>query len=109
MLSITHGADEALTMLRDQVDDLPDGGGLRITTEAGENGDTGFAIQLVEAAADDDVVVDGHPLPVFLDAETAALLNDVALDGHAHGDHVHFGFVAPGETLDDGHGHSHDH
>ena len=100
MLTITQGAEEALAMLRDSVQDLPEGGGVRITQEADDNGDTGFALQLVEAPEDDDVVLDGHALQVFVEPQAAAMLEDSALDGEAHGDHVHFGFVALDDTPD---------
>jgi Fe-S cluster assembly iron-binding protein IscA len=93
VLSITPGADEALTLLRDSVEDLPDGGGVRITQEQDEDGEAGFALQLVEAAEEGDVLIEGHPLQVFVEPTAAAALEDSALDGEAHGDHVHFGFV----------------
>ncbi len=93
MLTITQGADEALAMLRESADDLPDGAGVRITQDAGDDGEAAFALQLVAGPEADDVVVEGHPLPVFVDPEAAELLEDSALDGQAHGDHVHFGFV----------------
>jgi Fe-S cluster assembly iron-binding protein IscA len=93
VLSITPGADEALTLLRDTVEDLPEGGGVRITHEQDEDGEAGFALQLVGAAEDGDVVIDGHPLQVFVEPSAAAALEESALDGEAHGDHVHFGFV----------------
>lgn len=93
MLTITQGAEEALAMLRDSVEDMPERGGVRITQEADDNGDTGFALQLVEAPGRDDVVLDGHALQVFVEPRAAALLDGSALDGEAHGDHVHFGFV----------------
>lgn len=103
MLTITPGAEEALAVLRDSVDDLPEQGGVRITQETGEDGEAAFALQLVEAAEDDDVVLDGHALPVFVEPAAAELLDGTALDGEAHGDHVHFGFVAHGEEADFGH------
>jgi len=39
-------------------------------------------------------VLDGHALGVFVEPQAARLLEDSALDGETHGDHVHFGFVA---------------
>jgi Fe-S cluster assembly iron-binding protein IscA len=93
MLTITPGADEALAMLRDSVEDMPEGGGVRITQEGTEEGEPAFALEIVAAPEDGDVVVDGHALQVFLEPEAARLLDDSALDGQAHGDHVHFGFV----------------
>ena len=94
MLTITDGAEEALAMLRDSVEDLPETGGVRITQEVGSNGDSAFALQLVEHPEEDDVVLDGHALGVFVEPQAARLLEDSALDGETHGDHVHFGFVA---------------
>jgi iron-sulfur cluster assembly protein len=104
MLTITQGAEEALAVLRDSVEDLPDEGGVRITQEQDEDGEAAFALQLVEAAEDDDVVLEGHALNVFVEPAAAELLDGTALDGEAHGDHVHFGFVAVGEEGDFGHG-----
>ena len=104
MLTITPGAEQALAVLRDSVDDLPEDGGVRITQETDDEGQAAFALQLVEAAEDDDVVLDGHALPVFVEPTAAELLDGTALDGEAHGDHVHFGFVALGDNADFGHG-----
>ena len=104
MLTITEGAEQALAMLRESVEDLPEEGGVRITQEVDEDGEQGFALQLVERAEDDDVVLDGHALPVFVERTAAELLGDTALDGEAHGDHVHFGFVPAGASADFGHG-----
>ena len=104
MLTITQGAEEALAVLRDSVEDLPDEGGVRITQEQDEDGEAAFALQLVEAAEDDDVVLEGHALNVFVEPAAAELLDGTALDGEAHGDHVHFGFVALGDEGDFGHG-----
>jgi Fe-S cluster assembly iron-binding protein IscA len=104
MLTITEGAEEALAVLRDSVEDLPEEGGVRITQETDDEGQAAFALQLVEAAEDDDVVLEGHALPVFVEPHAAELLDGTALDGEAHGDHVHFGFVAVGEQTDFGHG-----
>ena len=104
MLTITEGAEEALAMLRDSVEDLPEQGGVRITQDVDEEGEPGFALQLVEHAEEDDVVLDGHALPVFVERQAAELLDDTALDGEAHGDHVHFGFVPVGAAADFGHG-----
>jgi Fe-S cluster assembly iron-binding protein IscA len=104
VLTITQGAEEALAMLRDSVDDLPEQGGVRITQETSDDGEPAFSLQLVESAEDDDVVLDGHALPVFVERTAAEALEDSALDGEAHGDHVHFGFVPAGAEGDFGHG-----
>jgi Fe-S cluster assembly iron-binding protein IscA len=104
VLTITQGAEEALAMLRDSVDDLPPEGGVRIKQDTGEDGETGFSLELVENAEDDDLILDGHALPVFVEPAAAELLDGTALDGEAHGDHVHFGFVEAGAEADFGHG-----
>jgi Fe-S cluster assembly iron-binding protein IscA len=93
MLTITEGAEEALTILRDSAEDLPATGGVRITHEGTEDGEPAFAIALVAGPEADDVVLDGHALQVFVEPQAAGLLEDAALDGQAHGDHVHLGFV----------------
>jgi Fe-S cluster assembly iron-binding protein IscA len=93
MLTITQGADEALAILRESAEALPDSGGVRITHEGTEDGEPAFAIALVAGPEDGDVVLDGHAMQVFVDPAAAGLLEDSALDGQAHGDHVHLGFV----------------
>jgi iron-sulfur cluster assembly protein len=104
VLTITQGAEEALAMLRDSVEDLPPEGGVRITQDTDDSGDASFSLELVEAAEDDDLILDGHALPVFVEPAAAELLDGTALDGEAHGDHVHFGFVDVGSESDFGHG-----
>jgi Fe-S cluster assembly iron-binding protein IscA len=93
MLTITQGAEAALATLRDSVDGLPDTGGVRIAHASGLNGDSTFSLELVEHPEADDVVLSGHPISVFVERTAAELLEDAALDGESHGDHVHFGFV----------------
>jgi Fe-S cluster assembly iron-binding protein IscA len=93
MLAITPGADEALTHIRTNVEGLPEDGGIRITQEAEEDGTPGFALEVVEHPEDDDVVIEDHPLRVFVAKDAVEELEGSALDGEVHGDHVHFGFV----------------
>lgn len=92
MLAITEGADEALQHIRDNIDDFPEGGGLRIAPDD-EGGEGEFVLEVVQEKQPDDVVIDGHPLPVFMSKETSDDLAQSALDGETHGDHVHFGIV----------------
>jgi Fe-S cluster assembly iron-binding protein IscA len=94
MFAITQGAEEALAMLRDSVEDLPEGGGMRISQQTDNEGQAAFTLELVPGPDDDDVVLEGHAMQVFVEPEAASLLDGTALDGQAHGDHVHFGFVA---------------
>jgi Fe-S cluster assembly iron-binding protein IscA len=100
MLEITLGADEALTHIRENIDGLPDDAGIRITQEPDEDGTPGFALEVVEAPQDDDSIIEGHPLRVFVAVDALDELEGSALDGEVHGDHVHFGFVdaETGET-----------
>jgi Fe-S cluster assembly iron-binding protein IscA len=103
MLTITEGADEALTHLRANIDGLPADAGLRITTEPSDDGEPGFTLEVVPAPEGSDLVIEDHPLRVFVEAETAQELDQSALDGSVHGDHVHFGIVdvAGLDQLDD--------
>ncbi len=99
MLTISPGADEALTLLRDSIEDLPEGGGVRITVEEDveEDGSSAFALGVAAAPGEGDQVVGGHPLPIFVDPEAAPLLERMQLEGEVHGDHVHFGFAPQAE------------
>jgi Fe-S cluster assembly iron-binding protein IscA len=96
-LTISPGADEALAMLRDQVEDLPEGGGVRITAETDEQGESGFSLGMADGPAEGDHTVEGHNLPVFVEAAAATMLDAMVLDGEVHGDHVHFGFTPQGD------------
>jgi Fe-S cluster assembly iron-binding protein IscA len=93
MLAITPGADEALTHIRTNVEGLPEDGGIRITQEPDEDGTPGFALEVVEQPESDDLIIEDHPLRVFVAPDAAQELEGTALDGEVHGDHVHFGFV----------------
>ena len=100
MLAITPGADEALTHIRTNVEGLPEDGGIRITQEAEEDGTPGFALEVVEHPESDDVIIEDHPLRVFIAKDAVDELDGSALDGEVHGDHVHFGFVEIPEDAD---------
>ena len=102
MLAITPGADEALTHIRTNVEGLPEDGGLRITQEPDEDGTPGFALEVVEQPESDDLIIEDHPLRVFVAKDAAGELEGSALDGEVHGDHVHFGFVEVPEDGDSG-------
>src|SRR4051812_14416029 len=102
MLVITPGADEALTHIRTNIDGLPEDAGIRITQEPDEDGTPGFALEVVEQPENDDVVIEDHPLRVFIAKDAVDELDGSALDGEVHGDHVHFGFVeVPDEAGDE--------
>src|SRR3954454_11847657 len=93
MLVITPGADEALTHIRTNIDGLPEDAAIRITQEPEEDGTPGFALEVVEQPESDDVIIEDHPLRVFIAKDAVDELDGSALDGEVHGDHVHFGFV----------------
>ncbi len=102
MLAITPGADEALTHIRTNVEGLPQDGGIRITQEPDEDGTPGFALEVVEHPESDDVIIEDHPLRVFVAKDALDELDGSALDGEVHGDHVHFGFVEVPENGESG-------
>ena len=93
MLAITDGADEALQHIKDNLEDFPEEGGLRITQAQTDDGDAEFTLEVVQSKEEGDVVIDGHPIPVYLAQDVCDDLAQSALDGETHGDHVHFGIV----------------
>ncbi|SHL14587.1 Fe-S cluster assembly iron-binding protein IscA [Pseudonocardia thermophila] len=76
MLAITDLAAEAIKTLTTDAE-LPEGGGLRI---AAPNPDQGLELTLAGQPAQDDVVLSGDGVSVFLDATAAAVLDDKVLD-----------------------------
>jgi iron-sulfur cluster assembly protein len=104
MLAITPGADEALDHIRSNIEGLPEDAGVRITNEPEEDGTPGFTLEVVEEPQSDDVIIEDHPLRVFIAKEAVEELDGTMLDGEVHGDHVHFGFVAVDEDDEDSSG-----
>ena len=79
-------------MIEEIVEDaeLGPGGGLRISSTNGGNGEAALDFELAEAPLEGDEVVSDGDARVFMDEPAAELLADQLLDVEAHGDHFHF-------------------
>ncbi|WP_028929097.1 adhesin [Pseudonocardia asaccharolytica] len=76
MLAITDNAAEAIKSLTANAD-LPEGGGLRI---AATNPDQGLELSLAAQPVEQDTVLSGDGVSVFLEATAAQVLDDMVLD-----------------------------
>ena len=90
MLTITQTAAEAIETIVTSAPDVPDTGGLRIARGLGSDGGDGFALSLAQAPEPTDQVVEAQGVPVFVESETATLLDDKVLDARVEGDQVGF-------------------
>jgi iron-sulfur cluster assembly protein len=91
MLAVTPNAAEAINAIVSSTD-LPEGAGLRITRESSEDetGQTRTDLRLSPAEApegEDTVIPGGH---VFIEPETAEMLDDKLLDAEIEGNEVQF-------------------
>ena len=91
MLSITPGAAEAISGIL-SASELPEGAGLRITSEAAED-ESGaprieLRLSLAEQPEEGDQVVEGAP--VFIESEAASFLHDKLLDADVSGNEAQF-------------------
>lgn len=72
--------------------EMPDEAGVRLTREAaaqdGDGAEAGIRLDLVTAPREGDATVDGAP--VYIDPETATLLEGKLLDAEVSGDQVRF-------------------
>lgn len=93
MLAIT---DIAVQAIKDIIGpDAPAGTGFRISFEGSDDEEAEVALDVAEAPFEGDVIIDvGQGVLVFLDSETADLLEDSVFDAEAHGDHFHFSLEA---------------
>jgi Fe-S cluster assembly iron-binding protein IscA len=89
VLQLTEHAQEVIKGIVDE-NEVGAGGGLRITSASGGNGDAELEFDLAEAAEDGDETVTAGGANVFLDPTAAQELADKTLDVHEHGDHFHF-------------------
>ena len=91
MLAITPGAAERISGIL-STSELPEGGGLRITSEAAEDesGETRIELRLslAEQPEEGDQVVEGGP--VFIESEAASFLDDKLLDADVSGNEAQF-------------------
>jgi Fe-S cluster assembly iron-binding protein IscA len=90
VLTITDRAAEALDTVVASAPNVPDTAGLRIARATGPDGEEGLALSLTDGPAPEDAVVDADRVPVFLEPEAAAMLDDKVLDAEVQGDHVGF-------------------
>jgi Fe-S cluster assembly iron-binding protein IscA len=89
MLTVTEDAANAINAMLLGAE-LPEEGGLRITAEQDDHQEPTLALALAEAAEPGDVSVEDHGIHIFLDAPSAAALEDKVLDAEIHEDHAHF-------------------
>lgn len=82
MLTLTPNA---ATEIRNIIDnpEVPDGCGLRIASDPQAGG---LTLTLATAPAEDDQVVDDSGARVFLEAQAASMLDEMALDAASDGD-----------------------
>lgn len=90
MLTITPTAAEALDTIVASVPDAPESAGLRIAHGPGQDGSPGLTLQLTAEPAPGDQIVDGQPVPIFVDADIVDELDDKVLDAQVEGDRVGF-------------------
>src|SRR5262245_34140250 len=92
MLTLTEDAARTINGML-QGAELPAEGGLRITAEQDDHQEPALALALAESAEPGDVSVEDHGAHVFLDAPSAAALEDKVLDAEIHEDHAHFAII----------------
>jgi iron-sulfur cluster assembly protein len=66
--------------------DLPEGAGLRITIEPGDE----LSLSVEPEGQAGDRTTEAHGVTLFLDEQAATELDDKVLDAERHGDHAHF-------------------
>jgi Fe-S cluster assembly iron-binding protein IscA len=80
MLTVTPSASQALTALLESPE-IPDGAGVRIAHGPGPAGEPALGLSIVDGPAPEDIVVDGTgDVDLFLEAQTAEILDDKQLD-----------------------------
>ena len=91
MLAITPGAGEAISGIL-SASELPEGAGLRITSEAAEDESGATRIELrlslAERPEEGDQLIEGAP--VFIESEAASFLDDKILDADVSGNEAQF-------------------
>jgi iron-sulfur cluster assembly protein len=92
VLAITPGAVEAISGIL-SASELPEGGGLRITSEAAEDESGATRIELrlsvAEQPEEGDQVVEGAAR-VFIESEAASFLDNKLLDADVSGNEAQF-------------------
>jgi iron-sulfur cluster assembly protein len=90
VLTITDTAAEALEAIVASDPQTADTAGLRIARGVTHDGQQALAMSIADVPEPSDQVVEGHRVPVFLEPEAAALLDDKQLDARIEGDQVGF-------------------
>jgi iron-sulfur cluster assembly protein len=92
LLALTDRAVEAVKEIVSSSGEASETSGLRLTAErAGTQ--ASFKLRLASLPAEDDAVIEEHGARVFVDADAAALLDDMMLDATVDQDQVAFTFV----------------
>jgi iron-sulfur cluster assembly protein len=94
MLMLTEDAIQAVRGLVSSPPTVPDDAGLRIVGQREGEAEIGLQLELAEAPAEDDQVIEEEGARVFLEPEAAAFLEDKVLDATVAEDSIRFG-VAP--------------
>lgn len=90
MLTLTSNAAEAVRTIAEASPELPNESGLRIQAEPTEEGRFSLGLTLAAGPEVDDQVIEEAGARVFVEAETAAVLEDKILDATVAGDRVQF-------------------
>jgi Fe-S cluster assembly iron-binding protein IscA len=90
VLTITDTAAEALEAIVASDPQTADTAGLRITRGVSQDGRQALAMAIADVPEPTDQVVESDRVPVFLEPETAALLDDKQLDARIEGDQIGF-------------------
>lgn len=83
MLTLTENAQTVVDEIAERAD-LPAGGGLRIARSQAQPG--GLELALTAGPQPQDQVIETGKTPVFVEAEAAAQLDELALDATAAGE-----------------------
>lgn len=89
MLAITQTAAEAIRGIV-SAPELPDGAGLRISTQPGAGDSATLEVSVAATPAETDQVVDEQGARVFVEAAAVPLLDDKLLDAQIDGSRVGF-------------------
>ncbi len=87
MLTLTHQAQDAVRAMMPQA---PESAGLRIAP-----GDQGMELSLVTEPVPGDALIDDGGVRVFVEPQTAQLLDEQTLDAQVEGGEVNFFLASP--------------
>lgn len=97
MLTMT---EQARDVVKEMVEagGAPEGSGIRIASEQGDDGSEGLSLAIATEPAEGDQVVEEDGSRVFLEQRAASMLDDKVLDAQRHEDHVHFSVSEQGRA-----------